>query len=110
MCCYAQLNVGICKWEPFFQEDDVRNKDGFLGLSELGLTFSSSRHSQGEPGANAVIIHCPWSKGALKNCHLLLSLSAVSTLFYEGWCVSQVLPGALQELGSSLETLWWPHE
>lgn len=56
-----------------------------------------------------MIIHCPWSKGALKTCHLLLSLSAVPTLFREGWCFSQVLPGALQELGTSLET-HWPHE
>lgn len=55
-----------------------------------------------------MIIHCPWSKGALKNCHLLLSLSAMNTLFHEGWCFSQVLPGALQDLGTSLETCW-PH-
>lgn len=59
-----------------------------------------------------VFIHCPWSKGALKNCHLLLSLSVMNTVFHAGWSCSQVRPRALQGWGPGLAGSWacpWRH-
>lgn len=90
--------MGFLNEKSYFdpEEESVQESAPFLGVSELGFTFPSpSRHAQWEPGAKTVFIHCPWNKGGLKNCHLLLSLSVMNTLFREGWNFSQVLPGAL---------------
>lgn len=81
------LRVAFLNEKSYFDpgEDGVKESTQFLGVSELAFTFPSpSRHAQWEPGAETVFIHCPWNKGGLKNCHLLLSLSVMNTLFREG--------------------------